>query len=525
MSDREENSDSHLEVTCDALDDDDFIDEYIAADEDLGEEIHVTDDEPKEKKEEEKNTEEYPCSPAPPVEIKLFLARIPKSYEESEIKKMFEEFGKVKEVAVIRDKNTNAHKCCAFVRMCSISQADAAIRSLNNQCVVDTALGSVQIKYAVGETDRLGFTSLVGEAGCNDAKLFVGSLPKTVDEAAIREIFKDYGTLDDVYIMKDQAGNGKGCAFVKMAYKEQGLFAIRSLNGKITLEGCTRPLEVRFAESKAQAQKAQAKQQPPMAPAATNYAPGYGPGYGPGGGYGPGYGHGPGGQYGGYGPGYGHGPNGQYGGYGPGYGHGGYGPSGQYGPTPGAPMGGYGPGNYGGPNYVPNNNNPRKIGPWKEYVSPEGRPYFYNEHTGHTQWERPPEFQNAPLPGVSGPNHHGGPNNGNQGGNTMTSGPPGSNLFIFHIPNEWTYNDLVRSFSQFGRVISARIATDKATGRHKGYAFVSYDNPDSASQAVANMNGFTVLGKRLKVTVKKGDEGSQTKFPLPPSQHGRSAPY
>ncbi|ORM41161.1 Flowering time control protein FCA [Babesia sp. Xinjiang] len=355
----------------------------------------------------------YPCAPAPPVEIKLFVARIPKTYEEAEIRKMFEEFGEVKDVVIIRDKATNAHKCCAFVRMVSISQADAAIKRLNNNCVVDTALGAVLVKYAAGEAERLGFTSLVGEPGVNECKLFVGSIPKNGDEAMVREIFEPFGTLEDVFVMKDQSGASKGCAFVKMAYKEQGLHAIRTLDGMKQLDGCSRPMEVRFAESKANKQQNVVMQH--QIPARTPVV------------------------------------------------------------QP--------------PYHMPTPTHVRQVGVWREYISPEGKPYFYNEQTGHTQWERPAEFDNATA-------------NTSQ----VPSGPPGANLFIFHIPNEWTQFDLVRTFSQFGKILSSRIAADKSTGRHKGYAFVSYDSPESAAQAIQHLNGFTVLGKRLKVAIKKGDE-------------------
>ncbi|KAK1940388.1 RNA recognition motif domain containing protein [Babesia divergens] len=365
------------------------------------------------------NSNMYPCAPAPPVEIKLFIARIPKTYEEPEIRKMFEEFGEVKDVAVIRDKANNTHKCCAFVRMVSISQADAAIKSLNNVCVVDNALGAVLVKYAAGETERLGFTSLVGEPGTNDAKLFVGSIPKSADEAFIRDLFEEYGTVEDVFIMKDQNGMGKGCAFVKMAYKEQAIFAIRSIDSNKQLEGCIRPVEVRFAESKANKQQ-NTMIHPSMAVAAAA-----------------------------------------------------------------ARMPVVQP-----PYPIPTPSQVRQIGIWREYISPEGKPYFYNEQTGLTQWERPPEFDAM-------------------GGNTQPpGGPPGANLFIFHIPNEWTQYDLIRTFSQYGKVVSSRIASDKVTGKHKGYAFVSYDNTDSAAQAIQHLNGFTVLGKRLKVSLKKGEESS-----------------
>jgi len=39
----------------------------------------------------------------------------------------------------------------------------------------------------------------------------------------------------------------------------------------------------------------------------------------------------------------------------------------------------------------------------------------------------------------------------------------------------------------------------------EGIGFVSYDNPQSANEAVATMNGFKVFKKRLKVEIKKGE--------------------
>lgn len=46
--------------------------------------------------------------------------------------------------------------------------------------------------------------------------------------------------------------------------------------------------------------------------------------------------------------------------------------------------------------------------------------------------------------------------------------------------------------------------TDKQSGRSKGFGFVSYDNPQSAEEAIRKINGKQALGKRLKVELKKG---------------------
>lgn len=87
-------------------------------------------------------------------------------------------------------------------------------------------------------------------------------------------------------------------------------------------------------------------------------------------------------------------------------------------------------------------------------------------------------------------------------------GPEGSNLFIFHIPNDMTTRDLFNYFKCFGNVISARIMVEKETGRSRGFGFVSYDNASSADAAIKSMNGFQIGRKRLKVQHKKLKDGS-----------------
>jgi RNA recognition motif-containing protein len=47
-------------------------------------------------------------------------------------------------------------------------------------------------------------------------------------------------------------------------------------------------------------------------------------------------------------------------------------------------------------------------------------------------------------------------------------------------------------------------------GKSKGIGFVSFDNPKSAQEAIEEMNGFEVRGKRLKVELNKKDEKAMT---------------
>lgn len=110
-------------------------------------------------------------------------------------------------------------------------------------------------------------------------------------------------------------------------------------------------------------------------------------------------------------------------------------------------------------------------------------------------------------------------------------GPPGCNLFVFHIPNDMTNQDLFNYFATYGNVISARIMVEKETGRSRGFGtwymvfvtvwvsfhmnmtgFVSYDNPPSADAAIKGMNGFQVGRKRLKVQHKKERDPNQAMY-------------
>jgi len=57
--------------------------------------------------------------------------------------------------------------------------------------------------------------------------------------------------------------------------------------------------------------------------------------------------------------------------------------------------------------------------------------------------------------------------------------------------------------------MSAKIMKELGTGRSRGFGFVSYEDRVSTATAIKKMQGYKILGKRLKVEFKKGEQGPE----------------
>jgi RNA recognition motif-containing protein len=73
------------------------------------------------------------------------------------------------------------------------------------------------------------------------------------------------------------------------------------------------------------------------------------------------------------------------------------------------------------------------------------------------------------------------------------------NIYVGNLSWNLKDQDLLNLFASHGEVASAKIVTDKFTGRSKGFGFVEMPNDDQAQAAIAALNGTEVDGRNVVV--------------------------
>ncbi|XP_058210266.1 RNA-binding protein BRN1-like isoform X1 [Rhododendron vialii] len=414
--------------------------------------------------------------------VKLFVGQVPKSMTEDQLLAMFQEFALVDQVNVIKDKATRASRGCCFVICPSRQEADKAVDACHNKTTLPGASSPLQVKYADGELERL------------EHKLFVGMLPKNVSDAELSALFSQYGTVKDFQILRGSQQTSKGCAFLKYETKEQALAAIEALSGKHKMEGSSVPLVVKWADTEKERQARRAQKGQTEASNMPNANSAQHPSI------------------------YGSLPMG----YIPPYNEYAYQAPGTYGlmqyrlppmqnqhvfhnairqVNQGNPLRGVTPDI--SPNMSPRNYAvPSASYMGSAYPVVQGLQYplafpggmMSSRPLSGSTASVPPSIvnsQTAASPSVSGSS------------GVQIEGPPGANLFIYHIPQEFGDQELASDFRPFGTVLSAKVFVDKITGLSKCFGFVSYDSPAAAQSAINAMNGYQLGGKKLKVQLKR----------------------
>lgn len=441
--------------------------------------------------------------------IKLFVGQIPKTWMEGEVRQILEPFGTIQELTVLKDRASGLHKGCAFVTYTTRKAAIDAQKVLHEKKTLPGMNHPMQVKPATNEPKS---------SPVEERRLFVGMLSKTLTEEDVRALFSPYGIVEDVSILRNADGKSKGAAFVRMSSRVQALQAITALHHSQTMPSCSAPLVVKVADT--EKEKNAKRLQTAMASIGSfnniglqTAALGLGAAY-----------------YqqllqlqqvtanNSFGLGTGLGDNltmaaiAQQSGSGV--------PAGSaFGTTSGTTAG---LGNLGSAALsaaVAQANQQKTLG-----VGGLSNDVIMQAYLGMQQ-PPPPTQAQSPFIGYAGgavatqppvqpqppqqPQQQLAHNTSSYMYTKQREGPEGSNLFIYHLPNDVLDADLIQMFSPFGNVISAKVFIDKVTNLSKCFGFVSYDTPMEAQSAIQAMNGFQIGTKRLKVQLKRPKDANK----------------
>ncbi|KAK7896826.1 hypothetical protein WMY93_022151 [Mugilogobius chulae] len=405
-----------------------------------------------------------------PDAIKMFVGQIPRSWSEKELKELFEPYGAVYQINILRDRSQNPpqSKGCCFT-----------LTGMHHP---------IQMKPADSEKSN----------AVEDRKLFIGMVSKKCNENDIRVMFSAFGQIEECRILRGPDGLSRGCAFVTFSTRAMAQNAIKAMHQSQTMEGCSSPIVVKFADTQKDKEQRRLQQQLAQQMQQLNSATTWGSLTG----------------------------------------LGGLTPqylallqqatsSGNLGAFSGiqqmAAAGTTASSNAGAMNSLTSLgtlqglagatvglNNINALAGMAALNGGLGGAGLTNGTAGTmdalTQaYSGIQQYAAAALPTLYSQSLL--QQQGAAG--SQKEGPEGANLFIYHLPQEFGDQDILQMFMPFGNVVSAKVFIDKQTNLSKCFGFVSYDNPVSAQAAIQAMNGFQIGMKRLKVQLKRSKNDSK----------------
>ncbi|XP_078798135.1 CUGBP Elav-like family member 2 isoform X26 [Oryzias latipes] len=429
-----------------------------------------------------------------PDAIKMFVGQIPRSWSEKELKELFEPYGAVYQINILRDRSQNPpqSKGCCFVTFYTRKAALEAQNALHNIKTLTGMHHPIQMKPADSEKSN----------AVEDRKLFIGMVSKKCNENDIRVMFSAFGQIEECRILRGPDGLSRGCAFVTFSTRAMAQNAIKAMHQSQTMEGCSSPIVVKFADTQKDKEQRRLQQQLAQQMQQLNSATTWGSLTG----------------------------------------LGGLTPqylallqqatsSGNLGAFSGiqqmAAAGTTASSNAGAMNSLTSlgtlqglagatvglNNINALAGSLNSMAALNGglggagltngtagtMDALTQAYSGIQQYAAaalPTLYSQSLLQqqGAAG---------------SQKEGPEGANLFIYHLPQEFGDQDILQMFMPFGNVVSAKVFIDKQTNLSKCFGFVSYDNPVSAQAAIQAMNGFQIGMKRLKVQLKRSKNDSK----------------
>jgi RNA recognition motif-containing protein len=77
------------------------------------------------------------------------------------------------------------------------------------------------------------------------------------------------------------------------------------------------------------------------------------------------------------------------------------------------------------------------------------------------------------------------------------------NMYVSNLSFHTTDDDLKKLFEEFGSVSSAKVITDRETGRSRGFAFVEMKSDDEGKKAMQSLNNKEIEGRAMSVSIAK----------------------
>ncbi|XP_038825768.1 CUGBP Elav-like family member 1 isoform X20 [Salvelinus namaycush] len=426
--------------------------------------------------------------------IKMFVGQIPRSWAEEQLRELFEPYGAVYEINVLRDRSQNPpqSKGCCFITYYTRKSALEAQNALHNMKILPGMHHPIQMKPADSEKNN----------AVEDRKLFIGMISKKCNENDIRLMFSPYGQIEECRILRGPDGLSRGCAFITFTARQMAQSTIKSMHQSQTMEGCSSPIVVKFADTQKDKEQKRIAQQLQQQMQQLNTASMWGNLTG----------------LNSLGP--------QYLAL--------YLQLLQQSATSGNALNNLHPMSAGSSPTSCNNNSMNamaSLGALQSLAAGAGAGLNMgslagmaalngglgsggmSNGTGSTMealtqaYSGIQQYAAAALPSLY--NQSLLSQQSVSAAGSQKEGPEGANLFIYHLPQEFGDQDLLQMFMPFGNVISAKVFIDKQTNLSKCFGFVSYDNPVSSQAAIQSMNGFQIGMKRLKVQLKRSKNDSK----------------
>uniref|UniRef100_A0A3B3R010 CUGBP Elav-like family member 2 n=1 Tax=Paramormyrops kingsleyae TaxID=1676925 RepID=A0A3B3R010_9TELE len=188
-----------------------------------------------------------------PDAIKMFVGQIPRSWSEKELKELFEPYGTVYQINILRDRSQNPpqSKGCCFVTFYTRKAALEAQNALHNIKTLSGMHHPIQMKPADSEKSN----------AVEDRKLFIGMVSKKCNENDIRVMFLPFGQIEECRILRGPDGLSRGCAFVTFSSRTMAQNAIKAMHQSQTMEGCSSPIVVKFADTQKDKEQRRLQQQ------------------------------------------------------------------------------------------------------------------------------------------------------------------------------------------------------------------------------------------------------------------------